>query len=191
MGPPKWPPSSGTVDLAIVRDDHSTLLESISPGPRRFMPDACATRCVRGDAPLHGPETADRLDAGCHCCCTKRRASRTSTAPLGCFQHSRQTMRDRGIASASTGSPTSHPPCNNRPWLLGAGLVTRPCRLRQWPGMIVNPPRGKSENGEAVGCLFCTGAGNAFGDFAHQQILDDGINALEPRRLFWTVPKTS
>lgn len=56
--------------------------------------------------------------------------------------------------------------------------------------MSVNPPRGKSENGEAVGCFFLQ-VGNAFGDFAHQQILDDGINALEPRRLFWTVSKTS
>ncbi|KAL6827508.1 hypothetical protein V8C40DRAFT_242038 [Trichoderma camerunense] len=36
------------------------------------MLDACATRCLRGDAPLHGQETADRLDDGCHCCCTKR-----------------------------------------------------------------------------------------------------------------------
>ncbi|KAL6817877.1 hypothetical protein J3E69DRAFT_80940 [Trichoderma sp. SZMC 28015] len=63
-------------------------------------------------------------------------------------------MCDRGIASASTSSPTSHPPCNVRPWLLGAGLAARPCLLRHWSGMSVNPPRGKSENGEAVGCFF-------------------------------------
>ncbi|KAL6804034.1 hypothetical protein J3E68DRAFT_193531 [Trichoderma sp. SZMC 28012] len=35
------------------------------------------------------------------------------------------------------------------------GLAARPCLLRHWSGMSVNPPRGKSENGEAVGCFFC------------------------------------
>lgn len=39
-GPPKWPPFSGTVDSAIVRDDHSTLLESIS------RPPSIHARCV-------------------------------------------------------------------------------------------------------------------------------------------------
>lgn len=58
---------------------------SQSPGPRRFMLDACATRCLRGDAPLHGQETADRLDDGCYCCCTKKalhRGRRRRNLPL-------------------------------------------------------------------------------------------------------------
>ncbi|KAL6806826.1 hypothetical protein GGI42DRAFT_294127 [Trichoderma sp. SZMC 28013] len=45
----------------------------------------CATRCLSGDAPLHGPETTDRLDAGCHCCCAKKalhRGRRRRNLPL-------------------------------------------------------------------------------------------------------------
>ncbi|KAL7792285.1 hypothetical protein V8C43DRAFT_282995 [Trichoderma afarasin] len=42
------------------------------PAPVDSCSMRCATRCLRGDAPLHGQKTADRLDDGCHCCCTKR-----------------------------------------------------------------------------------------------------------------------